>query len=414
MTVLEFFDKSSIDNLITTLSYHADKVIYIGYDEKQLKKECRLFEKIFSSRQMGVEIMPVCVPFGDDEKILQCFVDILQRERNLIVDLKGGDEVLLFLLGRAFDMVRPTHTQLHCIDPFSGEIQSHSTSYFLKAENPVLNVRETVELHGGIVADCTDVSALGLESGQANNALEDLQLMWKICCQNPNRWNSNANCLAVIDALGIRNGLEVTVSVKEAKRQNKIARYNEAVNILIPLHRAGLITMMDVSSSHILYVYKNRCVRECLRRAGFLLELKIFMTALECRNEDGSPVFQDAITGAVLDWDAASGKNMTVNETDVILMRGMIPYFISCKNGCVHEEELYKLATVARKFGGRHVQKIIVLQMLSGHKEKDMHFLNRAKEMGIQVIFDVYMMDELDLAEDLAHFDRRNTDDICI
>ena len=49
MTVLEFFDKSSIDNLITTLSYHADKVIYIGYDEKQLKKECRLFEKIFLS-----------------------------------------------------------------------------------------------------------------------------------------------------------------------------------------------------------------------------------------------------------------------------------------------------------------------------------------------------------------------------
>ena len=47
------------------------------------------------------------------------------------------------------------------------------------------------------------------------------------------------------------------------------------------------------------------------------------------------------------------------------------------------------------------------------HKEKDMHFLNRAKEMGIQVIFDVYMMDEVDLAEDLAHFDRRNTCDIC-
>lgn len=401
MTVLELFDKSSIDNLMTPLSYRADKVIYVGYDKQQLEKECRLFEKIFMARQMGVEVCPLCVSPGDDETILQCFIEIFQSERNLIVDLKGGDETLLLLLGRAYEIVHPVSAQMHCMDSYGGAIQFHSAAYFSQTDTPALSVRETVELHGGVIADCTDVAQLAVDPKQPCNVIDDLQTMWEICCRNPNRWNSNANCLAEIDSAGICNGLEVMISAKEVKRQKKLSSYDKLVNTLIPLYRAGLITMLDIASSHISFVYKNRCVRECLRRAGLLLELKIFTAALQCRDEKNNPVFHDAMTGVVLDWSDVARKDATVNEADVILMRGMIPYFVSCKSGNVDEDELYKFAAVARKFGGRHVRKLMVLQTLSGNRGKDRHFLNRAREMGIQVLYNVHKMDEIDLAEDL-------------
>ena len=43
----------------------------------------------------------------------------------------------------------------------------------------------------------------------------------------------------------------------------------------------------------------------------------------------------------------------TKNEIDVMLMRGVVPVFVSCKNGAVKMDELYKLDTVAQRFGGR-------------------------------------------------------------
>ena len=49
------------------------------------------------------------------------------------------------------------------------------------------------------------------------------------------------------------------------------------------------------------------------------------------------------------------------NEIDVILMHGTTPLFISCKNGNVDEHELYKLYTVAERFGGPYAKKMLIV-----------------------------------------------------
>ena len=54
----------------------------------------------------------------------------------------------------------------------------------------------------------------------------------------------------------------------------------------------------------------------------------------------------------------------THNEMDVILTRGMKTLFISCKNGDV-EDEMYKLYTVAERFGGPAVRKVLVATNLT-------------------------------------------------
>ena len=73
--------------------------------------------------------------------------------------------------------------------------------------------------------------------------------------------------------------------------------------------------------------------------------------------------------GVKIDWDGAIPESRyaftgTRNEIDVLLMHGATPLFVSCKNGDVKTEELYKLHTVATRFGGPYAKKMLVVSDL--------------------------------------------------
>jgi len=74
------------------------------------------------------------------------------------------------------------------------------------------------------------------------------------------------------------------------------------------------------------------------------------------------------------------------NEIDILLMHGVVPIFISCKNGIkVEPEELYKLQTVARRFGGPYSRTVLIAPVV-GDNDYTLNLCNRAKEMGVHVI----------------------------
>ena len=75
-----------------------------------------------------------------------------------------------------------------------------------------------------------------------------------------------------------------------------------------------------------------------------------------------------------------------------MLMHGVVPVFISCKNGAVGDEELYKLNTVAHRFGNAYVKKVLVATTLRKAVNSRKYFLERAKDMKITVIEDVHEM----------------------
>ena len=71
--------------------------------------------------------------------------------------------------------------------------------------------------------------------------------------------------------------------------------------------------------------------------------------------------------------------------------------FISCKNGMVDSDELYKLNTVAKRFGGSYSKKILVLSAF----EPDRSFMQRAEELGIKVIKNVRHLQKKDFVKRL-------------
>ena len=70
----------------------------------------------------------------------------------------------------------------------------------------------------------------------------------------------------------------------------------------------------------------------------------------------------------------------------VIAVIGVVPVFISCKNGDVKKEALYELETVANRFGGKYAKKIIMVGALNDFDDSTKFLLERAKDMDISVI----------------------------
>jgi len=99
----------------------------------------------------------------------------------------------------------------------------------------------------------------------------------------------------------------------------------------------------------------------------------------------------------VIEWNGSDTKN----EIDVMLMQGVLPYFISCKNGDVKSDELYKLHTVAGRFGNRYARRILVSTIYFDREDRSYdgdlatkYLSERAKDMHITLINKVHRMSD--------------------
>ena len=97
-------------------------------------------------------------------------------------------------------------------------------------------------------------------------------------------------------------------------------------------------------------------------------------------------MYNDVRVGVIIDWSTESEDTPTLNEIDVLAMKDAIPIFISCKSGIFDANELYKLKTVATRFGEKYAKGVIVFtspEALRGNLE---YIRGRADDMGIRRI----------------------------
>ena len=70
-------------------------------------------------------------------------------------------------------------------------------------------------------------------------------------------------------------------------------------------------------------------------------------------------------------------------------MKGLVAFFISCKNGSVGDDELYKLNTVAERFGGKYAKKVLVSTEIDALGRTSEYIRARMKDMNIRSIDNV-------------------------
>ena len=92
-------------------------------------------------------------------------------------------------------------------------------------------------------------------------------------------------------------------------------------------------------------------------------------------------------------------------------MKGSIPIFISCKNGWFDVNELYKLNTVAERFGNEYARTVLVTTELSKTDERAKYLRARAKDMNVRFVEDPDSITEKELEKELKRKEREIADE---
>lgn len=341
MTLIEFFDEEKIDNAIGTLLLQPVRTIFLCPKEKDISF-LNALNKILERRGISTHLLMEQVDVTDGRKTTEQVERLINKYPDVDFDIAGGNEVMLVTMG---ELAKKYSLPMHMANAQMGTITPINSNKEYKTYKVALTVEELISIHGGKCSKDAREKETYLWR-RDSKAEEEILKVWKVCKSDVGAWNS---------AIGAMRGYNMD-------KKNVLAM------IWSKLKREGLV-YKDQSTVR----YKSELVKYLLQKQGNALEMYTYTMAKR------AGIFDDGQSGAVIDW---KGRREVENEIDVLLTKGAVGYFISCKNGIVDSDELYKLSIVAKRFGGKYAKKILVLSRF----EPDMSFMNRAEELNITVI----------------------------
>lgn len=410
MTFIEFFDKNASENICACLVSTPERVVLIGDKPGILEKHAERYKEVLESRGKNIEFICHCVNKNDISDIVKNLSEIAEKYDDCVFDLTGGDDLYLVASGIVAERYKHKNIQMHRFNMDTNSVSDCDLDGKTIMENslPNLSVEENVRIFGGDIV-YNDVKEDGTYRWDMNAEFtEDINVMWNICKQDVQLWNTQIGVFAAAEECGevSEDGLTTSalISVVDEKLQKYRSNFKIIYSIVRPLRAAGLIVAYAYSETLFQITYKNEQVKRCLTKAGQALEMKIFSAAKTVCADPETP-YNDVMNGVYIDWDGEihedDAYHDTANEIDIMMMRGAVPIFISCKNGHVDVNELYKLATVARKFGEEYSKKVLVATALYAMRENAEYIRNRAAAMGITVIEDIQRMSDERLMEEI-------------
>lgn len=397
-TNIEFLDVEPIENVITCLNYQMDRVVFFGYPEviKEYKKRTKHFLEKYC-HVPEVEFYRV-----SDRSLNEVRKEIEKRIKeesdkagnHVYIDITGGESLPLVGLGIAAEnMKKPIHLfhvdeNKHSSFRFKDEIPTIGDSGLKRKVS--LDINSYIEMFGGKIDDewkgAIDTNDLAF--------MEKIDELWKIQMDYKDDWNKFTGILR--DQLSVEKSLQASKVVHRQKdkmqdddeflerfhdfleRVKHIGGFTHYSRIIsdIKRNKHGQITEIPVNIEYADFAWK-----ECLTKSGTLLELHVY----QMYKAKGYQVLQSVH----IDWDGEIHVPRTAadvnNEIDVIALDGYTPTFISCKAGKLDDGKalpaLYELETVASRFGGKYVKKVLAtLHPVTGA------YAERAKEMGIELL----------------------------
>lgn len=411
MTYIEFFDKDVCENICSSLVNPPERVILIGDNKKLLEKHAYRYGEVLRSKGFDIEFLYRSVNKNQIQSIITALTNIIEEYDDCVFDLTGGDELYLTAVGILFERFKDKNLQMHRINIRNGMIMDcDCDGNTIETDSIIpLSIEEYLRLYGGNIVYNEQKSEGTYKWCLNEDFLDDFFVMWSVCKRDVRLWNAQISVWA--DAFELSGSVEGTLSIsipvdilKEKLKSS--GSYICIKSIVNTLKKYGLMTLSEQSGVlHILF--KNEQVQRCLTKAGQVLELFVYISALNATEKDGSKSYSDVMTGVQIDWDGSihTQKNAcdTQNEIDVVMMHGLIPIFVSCKNGAVDMNKLYKLNTVAERFGGTYSKKVLIATALDDSLQSE-YLRARAKDMNIRLVENFQCINELEINRTLRLF----------
>ena len=404
----EFLDTEAIENAITCLNYKVDKVVFFGYEETIHEKQKGLNR--FLKERCGVEkVQFLPISHTDLDEVIRVMKEAIHREysegNRCFFDITGGEGLALLAFGI---LSREMKVPMHLFDVQTGELREFCQDSAMAISKNVeerkvpWNLEVFVEMQGGIV---DYKRGKHHKVNHEEEDLKDILSLWELCKEYQNDWNSFSGILAKLNkyakgltyqgvTAGVRkivnkyqgfgknkdNKDEEELEAKETNAAEEREPYELFDEMLDACVERGFLTEALHNERGYTITYKNEFIMSCLGEAGCALEQRVFLL-----EKDKTGVI-DCRTGVHIDWDGEIMGAVDVdvlNEIDVVVLKGYIPTFISCKAGKtskLKQDVLYELDAVTSRFGGKYAKKELALMEAwsKGH-------LNRARDMEIKV-----------------------------
>ena len=351
MILIELWDEAPAENIVAPLLLRPEAVIYVGFDPAPMRTRLEIYEQV--ARAHGISTVFSCCAVPRQLPQIVEALSALVRKASCLLDLRGGDELLLAAAGIVYERYASAGLRLIQADVRSCAVSDCMQRQALPCQPlPAISAAEYIRFFGGsLIAREASSEDFPPELSAAVEAL------WALCRADCGAYNTGVSDLNRICAESRGAALpEICVPLSCMDR-------DETLPFLLRLAAVGAITPPQLDGD-LRFRFTSPSFRKCLRKSGNTLELYTLLTCLRAQR-DGQPLFTSGVSGATIDWSAAPTKQEakadTINEIDAILMRGLTPVFVSCKNGSVGIDELYKLGTVADRFGGAYCLRLLVV-----------------------------------------------------
>ena len=384
MTLIELYDKARIENIAGALLARADRLILVGDQRKEMERSKPIYEELILRRGRRTEVSFVSVNKNNLGNIVDKLSEVIGENDDCIIDLTGGDDLFLVAAGVLIERYG-SRVKCHRFNLKNSTVTDcDADGNTVGVDSFDISIEENIRLYGGKIVDSGYAFVFDDELNR------DVSAIWSIAKRDLRYWNYCSLTLKdIIEHYGTEDGLRIRYSVADATAalRSTGGNYGIRADFLDSLEAAGLIHSLQ-NGENVSFTFKNDAVMDILSVPGKMLEVAVASALSKIKDADGNPMYNDVRVGVIIDWSTESEDAPTLNEIDVLAMKDAIPIFISCKSGIFDANELYKLKTVATRFGEKYAKGVIVFtspEALRGNLE---YIRGRADDMGIRRIED--------------------------
>ena len=401
-TYVEFFSDEALENVMCLLEYKPKKIIYLGYKVTMVTRKIKSLRQFASIISPNTELEFIEVQRDNLDACIKALNSVSEKYPDAYYELTGGGEMLLIAFG-FISASRELKTLR--IDPYTGlEVNMLPGMKPSQHRDKIqISVKENMILHGGQLTRQTGSYSTWSFTKEFK---EDIRTIWDIARRLEHKWTRY--CSVIEDVIKANPCDESGYYVLPK------SSLGEAGTLFGKLNGKGMLKDFTQDNKRLRFRFKNSSIKHIVTKTGNILELHVYEVASRAPE-----VFTDRIIGAMIDWNGDKSESEkqtfasdyerymhssydTINEIDVILMRSTAPIFISCKSGKAGSNSLHELETVTRRFGGKYASKALAMAFpLESSNNGTSFFRERAKEMHIWVIDNIYHMSDEELLNKL-------------
>ncbi len=339
-TLIELYDERPIENVLASEVFRPERTVFLcPVEVAQNKNAQKKLRAYFSHRGLDTELVFLESSLYNTDKLLRQLRTVAARYPDCVLDITGGTDAALFAGGQfcaengipafTYSRRRGRFYNIHNA-PFADELRC--------------TLRHSVE-------DCFLMAGGALRPGRVDNALlsryiEDIEPFFAFYLRHKSEWVRLVNYIQRASQAEKDRPVSLAVNAPREVKGERGSRIQAPVQALNELEELGFIRDLS-AGERVRFRFKDAQVRAWLRDNGSVLELYVYKACLD------TGLFNDVRTSAVVDWEADIRRDSVTNEIDVMAMRGIVPFFISCKTCPIGTEALNELAILRDRFGGQ-------------------------------------------------------------